>query len=152
MSTLLRLASGHAISKATLLATSSYLITNWTRTADMTSADEWLAVEPERGMRQDHVQSVALGTGGWYGNYAGELEFLVLTPLMRGYIEGTLLANVGIGLVTVYMSNARDTSQLSAFRAVMVSPFANGNDAYERWDDNRYWNVRYTINRGVVLT
>lgn len=149
MSNLIRLGAGIMGANA-LLATDSYLITDWTRTADMSASDEWFATEPEKGMRSEHVASLELGVGGFYGNYSGMIEFVMLTPLMRDYIEGTVLGGIGIGVVTAYLHNPRDPYEMDVFRCEMVSPLVLGNDEYERWDNNRYWNVRYALRRATV--
>lgn len=146
-----RLVAGHSISASALLGNDAYLVANWTRTSDMESSDEWLALDPERGMRQQQVAGVSLGTGGFYGGYTGVIEFLMLTPQMRDYLENDILNNVGIGKVTIYTHDPRDQYQMNVFQCEMVSPFATGKDSYERFDDTRYWNVRYELRRGVVL-
>lgn len=151
MSRLIRLTEGE-IAANTLLSTSSYLVTNWARTADMGAADSWLAVQPEQGLVREQVQSLEVGAGGYYGRYSGVLEFFQLTTQMRDYIEDTILNGRGIGKISAFLHTPKSPFEMDVFWGQMISPFRTGNTDYFRYSDGRYWNVQYVINRAVEQT
>lgn len=154
MSDLIRIAQGH-VSAYTLLTTDSYLVSNWARTSDMKSHISWRCSQPEGGeLRTEFVQGLGVGTGGFYGGYSGILEFMLLTPQMRNYIEETLLYDAGISAVTVYAHAPHfgDNEGFAVFQGELVSPYAiNAEGSYSRFSDRHYTNNQYLFRRGNLV-
>lgn len=152
MSRLIRIAAG-AIDAYDLLSTDSYLVSEWARLDDMPSSVSWSASQPELGLLTEHVQGLGKGTGGFYGDASGIIEFFVLTPYMRDYLENTLLGGNGIAPVTAYLHNPRfaDNDGFAVYQGVLLSPYlANADTAHTRFNDKIYTNNQYLFTRGTL--
>lgn len=152
MSRLIRIAAG-AIDAYDLLSTDSYLVSEWARLDDMPSSVTWSASQPELGLLTEHVQGLGKGTGGFYGDASGIIEFFILTPYMRDYLENTLLGGNGIATVTAYLHNPRfaDNDGFAVYQGVLLSPYlANADTAHTRFNDKMYTNNQYLFTRGTL--
>lgn len=154
MSDLIRIAPG-TITAYALLTTDSYLVSNWTRVSDMGIADEWSATQTDNPMLQEHVPSLEVGAGGFYGKHSGIITFSLLTPLMRDYLENTLLGGNGIAAVTAYLHSPRigDNNGFAVFQGEMISPYAvNAESSFRRFSDHYYTANDYIFRRGRLVT
>ena len=149
MSDTIRIAPGH-VSAATLLTTDSYVVSNWTRVSDMSSSVAW-EVEQRDPPLQAHVPSLGVGGGQFTGSYACTFGFLKMTPLMRDYMENTLLSGNGIAAVTVYIANPRDPDVWGVYQGQLVSPLQIGGD-FGYFDENTTHEMGYRFNRGIKQT
>lgn len=151
MSNLIRVASG-VLDAYTILNTSSYLVENWTRQSDMQPEDFWFTTQPEKGALQSFVGGLEVGSGGYYGKFSTIIEFFHCTPLMRDYIENTILDGNGTGVVTVAVHNPR-YADFQVYTGELISPFAtNAEGSVTRDNDERYSNMQYLFKRGTRLT
>lgn len=151
---LIRLAQGH-ISAYDLLSNDDYVVLNWIRTADMSSELHWMATQPEIGVQAEFVPSLAVGSGNFYGGYSGVVEFFILSPLMRDYLEETFLDDKGVAAVTAYLHDPRSGSNSGyrVFQGELISPFSlNAETTYTRFSDNTYANVQYLFRRGLPVS
>lgn len=147
MSDLIRIANG-TVSPSTLLATASYLVSNWTRQTDMTAGDYWSCSQPEEGeLKQEYRGGLEVGSGKFYGNVSGIFEFFILTEDMRQYIHSTIMNNQPVAPVTVYAHHAIDGFQV--YQGELLTPYAaNAESSYSRFDDAYYTNNQYLFRRG----
>jgi len=153
MSRLIRLAAGQ-VSAYDLLTTDSYLLHEWTRLSDMRSSVSWSASQPELGLLTEHVQGLGKGSGGFYGGASGIVEFFVLTPQMRDYLEATILGGNGIAEVTAYLHNPRfaDNDGFAVYQGELLSPYiANADSSHTRFNDVAYTNNQYLFRRGTLI-
>jgi hypothetical protein len=133
----------------TLLTDDSYKVVNWTRQADMTPADQWLAVQPNPPLLQTFVPSLELGSGDYYGKFASQIEFTYLTEDMRQYIFNTIMGGKPVAKVTVYLEHP--TNGFSVYTGQLVTPYAVGG-AFDRFDSNIYTSNVYPFQRGTLKT
>lgn len=124
-----RLAPGE-VTAYDLLNTASYVIANWTRTADMTPADDWLALMPEFGMRAEWAGGIERGSSAAVSPFSGIVRFFALTEGMQQYVHSTILNSKPLALVTL-LAYDDYTRQREVFTGELVSPhFANSEAAY----------------------
>jgi hypothetical protein len=148
----IRLASG-TVTAYTLLTTSSYLVTNWTRVSDMPASIDWLASQPEYGAARRFVPSLAVGSGKRVGKFNTVLSFFQLTTGMRNYIEHTLLSSNGIGAITCYIHLPEDENVFAVCTGELVSPYHADSDlTYTRVNDELDVNVQYGLRRLTIST
>ncbi len=120
----------------------------------MQPANYWSASQPEGAeLLRELVTGLGVGTGGYYGLYSGLIEFFILTPQMREYLEETILGGNGVAAVTVYLHNPRigTNSGFAAYQGELVSPYVlNSEASYTRFSDRTYANNQYLFRRGTV--
>lgn len=148
MSDLIRIASGTVL-PSTLLSTASYLVSNWTRQADMSASDYWSCSQPENAeLKQEFRPGLEVGSGKFYGKVSGILEFYDTTEDMRHYIFETIMSSQPVAPVTVYAHHVYDGYQV--YTGELVTPLAIGADSsYSRFSDAHYINVQYLFRRGT---
>lgn len=146
----IRLATGH-IDAYDLANTDSHLVTNWTRTNDMTASDHWHATQPDQGVQRIHRRSREIGAGGFYGGYSGILEFFTLTTGMIEYIEDTILGGNGISKATIFVRIGKQSYKY--FQGELVSPFALDSESdYTTAGETYTTNTQYLFRRGTEVT
>ena len=154
MSSLIRIGAG-TITAYDLLSDDSYLVSEWDRLSDMPSSVSWSASQPELGITAEWIGGLGKGTGGFYGGHSGIVEFFILTPLMRDYLENTLLGGNGIATVTVYLHNPRlaDNDGFAVYQGELLTPYAaNAESSHTRFNDFAYTNNQYLFRRGTLAT
>lgn len=148
MSDLIRLAPGQ-VTAYELLSNDNYLVKNWARVSDMTPAIYWSCSQPETGMVRPMRESLEVGVGKYVGMYAGDIQFFLATPLMRSYLEDTILGGNPKARVTGYFHTPHGFKVLSG---ELLSPYvANAVTTYSRFNDTMYSNNVYRFQRGVEL-
>jgi hypothetical protein len=150
----IRIAAG-TVDAYDLLSTDSYLVSEWTRTSDMPPSVQWSATQPDKGVLGEFIAGLGKGTGGFYGGVSGVIEFFLLTPLMREYLETTLLGGNGIATVTAYLHNPRlgDNSGFAVYQGELLSPYiANSEAEHTRFNNVMYSNNQYLFKRGELVT
>jgi hypothetical protein len=150
----IRLAAG-TVTAFDLLTTDSYLVTQYTRTSDMTPAMHWLATQPEGAeLKRQWRGGFEVGSGNWYGGFNGALVFSILTIGMRDTIENTLLGGKGVAKVTAYLHapQAAQSQEMIVVLGELVSPFRQESDTYTYFDGKLYHTVRYDFRRGSEVT
>jgi hypothetical protein len=121
----------------------------------MSSSVSWSASQPELGVQSEFVAGLGKGTGGFYGGFSGVVEFFILTPMMRNYLESTLLGGNGIATVTAYLHNPRyaDNDGFAVYQGELTSPYAaNAESSYTRFNDFAYTNNQYLFRRGSITS
>ena len=150
MSTSIRLAAGD-ITAYNLLNTSSYLVTNFPRQTDMDAVDQWLAVQPNPPLLQTFVQSLEVGSGGYYGKFATQIEFTFMTEDMRQYIYSTIMSSKPVAKVTAYLEHP--TNGFGVYTGELVTPFAaNSEGGFNRFDETMYTSNVYIFRRATLKT
>ena len=101
---LTRLATG-TISESTILGSTSYLVSNFTRQNDMPIAFEWIAWG---NLVSDGIIEVSLsGEGGLDGQATGQLTFAYMTTQMLQYIFSQIMNSQYRKAVTLHVMHAR---------------------------------------------
>lgn len=149
MSDLIRLGTG-TIAAATLEGTSSYLVTNFPIQADMGSGDTWIAQQPNPPLLQNLIPSLEVGSGGYYGKFASQIEFSILTEDMRQYLHNTIMGGNPIAKVTAYLEHP--LNGFGSYVGELITPYAaNSQGGFSRYDASYYTRNIYLFQRASVV-
>lgn len=156
MSSLIRIAAGQ-LTANDLLSDDSTLVTNWPVQTDMLNTSfRWSASQPEKGLQQEYVGGLGLGTGGYYGGYSGIVNIFLATPLMRKYLFQTIFSSKPTARVTAYLHTPNDAFEWDEFQVVygeLVWPVASNAEAeYTRFSDKVYHTMQLEIRRATIVT
>lgn len=150
MSDLIRIAAGQ-VAAYDLLNTSSYLVSNFPRQSDMTSAQYWSASQPNKMLSRETRSSLGVGGGNYYGGYNGEIAFFMLTEDMRSYIHETIMSSKPYARVT--LAAYTDMQGFQVLTGELINPFAtNAESSYETFGYELTHTNVYLFRRGSVLT
>lgn len=142
-----RLAAG-TLSQSTLEGSSGYLVNNFATQSDMWTAIQWEAV-PVGEVLQTVIPALD-GTGNFYGNATGALEFFILTEDMLNYLWANIMEYKPRNAVSLrtYHSQAGWVS----YNAILVWPFIDSGGGYIQQHLDVHSNVVFQWERGTVAS
>jgi hypothetical protein len=145
-SSTIRIAAGF-VSPATILGSSSYLVSEFPIQSDNTNYPYWEAIV-DGGIRDGSIVRSLSGSGGLYGKYSGTLTLSRFTPDMQAYWFTTIMQNKYVAPVTIYFYHPRyKFMTLNCY----LSWFENIADNGTQQTNVDWTNVTMTWDRGVAL-
>ena len=142
----IRIASG-IISATTILADTSYLVSNWTRTGDMSGTPlYWKAISSD--INNGVLATAIDGSGGLHGYASGSITFAMLTTQMVFYIWSDILGNKYVNDVTISVYNPL-FGQVE-YNCKLQIPTQLGSVS-EQQNASIYTNVKLNWYRGTLL-